>query len=324
MAYLWLSNPLGAHNSSAHRVRPARRSRLSHSPSEPPSGLSDASTAGLQLTPPAQFDHFKFMQKLLQTTQVKEGELFHEWSARKRVSSETQADRARVLAAFAHMVVGSFKYASIDAPITSFHVPPSITPLLPPPTSALPLAALLFSRPTYLQDYFGFTLPVTHPLLVPAVFLNCAVRLEAARAEMAIFFHKDTAAQQLCLQTGVRVVIRLLTCYIPWMPPMIRRRVFTPGMLKGDSSGTIRLPSGSTAFDLLPILHFFIEYHAHDPSQLLGYNDTSQDFRSEGMFKAWLPQGVVITETERETPISLVSLLALAFFAYPSAWLVLL
>ncbi|KAF8492934.1 hypothetical protein JB92DRAFT_2835263 [Gautieria morchelliformis] len=70
MAYLWLSNPLGAHNSSAHRVRSARRSRLSHSPSEPPSGLSDASTAGLQLTPSAQFDHFEFMQKLLQTTQV--------------------------------------------------------------------------------------------------------------------------------------------------------------------------------------------------------------------------------------------------------------
>ncbi|KAF8496065.1 hypothetical protein JB92DRAFT_3099755 [Gautieria morchelliformis] len=69
MAYLWLSNPLGAHNSLAHHVPSARRSRLSHSPSEPPSGLSGASTAGLQLTPSAQFDHFKFMQKVLQTTQ---------------------------------------------------------------------------------------------------------------------------------------------------------------------------------------------------------------------------------------------------------------
>ncbi|KAF8532348.1 hypothetical protein JB92DRAFT_2841995 [Gautieria morchelliformis] len=58
MAYLWFSNTLGAHNSPAHRVRFARRSS---------SGFSDASTAALQFTPSAQFDHF--MQKLLQTTQ---------------------------------------------------------------------------------------------------------------------------------------------------------------------------------------------------------------------------------------------------------------
>ncbi|KAF8495008.1 hypothetical protein JB92DRAFT_2994785 [Gautieria morchelliformis] len=168
---------------------------------------------------------------------------------KERVSSETQADSARVLAAFAHMVVGSFKYTSIHAPITSFHVPPSITPLLPPPTSALPLAALPFSRTTSLQDYFGFTLPVTHPLLVPTVFLNCAVRLEAARAEMAMLLPQGYGSpttmfadwgQGCGSEQYEHDWIRLLTCYIPWMPPMIRRRVFTPGMLKGDSAGTIR------------------------------------------------------------------------------------
>lgn len=68
VCYLWFSNTLGAHKSSPHRVRSARRSRASHSPPGPPSGLSDASTAALQFTPSSQF--VNFMQKLLQTTQV--------------------------------------------------------------------------------------------------------------------------------------------------------------------------------------------------------------------------------------------------------------
>lgn len=68
VCYLWFSNTLGAHKSSPHHVRPGRRTRTSHSPSDPPSGLSDASTAALQFAPSTQF--VNFMQKLLQTTQV--------------------------------------------------------------------------------------------------------------------------------------------------------------------------------------------------------------------------------------------------------------
>lgn len=70
VCYLWFSNTLGAHKSSSpHRVRASTRRLLpSHSPSDPPLGLSDASTAALQFQPSPQFVHF--MQKLLQTTQV--------------------------------------------------------------------------------------------------------------------------------------------------------------------------------------------------------------------------------------------------------------
>ncbi|KAF8511766.1 hypothetical protein JB92DRAFT_3117718 [Gautieria morchelliformis] len=46
MVYLWFSNTVGAHKSPGHRVCSKRRS-----PSEPPSGLSDASTVALQFTP---------------------------------------------------------------------------------------------------------------------------------------------------------------------------------------------------------------------------------------------------------------------------------
>ncbi|KAF8520995.1 hypothetical protein JB92DRAFT_2828040 [Gautieria morchelliformis] len=233
---------------------------------------------------------------------IKDRGSFHDGVKKKngawRFDSEVNAMAAWI---FWFTDKGSFKYTSIHAPITSFHVPPSITPLLPPPTSALPLAALPFSRTTSLQDYFGFTLPFTHSLLVPTVFLNCAVRLEAAGAEMAMLLPQGYGSpttmfadwgQGCGSEQYEHDWIRLLTCYIPWMPPMIRRRVFTPGMLKDAASS--------------PLLHAYPrpmqfqlrEYHAHDPSQLLGYNDSSQDFRSEGVFKAWLPQGVVMSETE--------------------------
>ncbi|KAF8494023.1 hypothetical protein JB92DRAFT_2835036 [Gautieria morchelliformis] len=267
------------------------------------------------------------------TDKGKINHFLYSWSLPDRVASETQADRARVLAAFSHMFVGSFKYASTHAPITSFHVPPPSRPLLPPPTPALPLAALPSSRQTYLQHYFGLTVAITHPLLTPAALLSCVVRLEAAGAEMAILLSPtdDELAERTRPTTGFadwvpgcgseqyeHDWIRLLTCYIPSPQPMIRPRAFTPGMLNGTWVGRCFIPLEQ--FDYLlaphpllgaassPLLHVYPrpmqfhirEYHAHDPSQLLGHNDSSQDFRSEGVFKAWLPQGVAMTETERE------------------------
>ncbi|GJJ13839.1 hypothetical protein Clacol_008096 [Clathrus columnatus] len=81
ICYFWFSNTLGAPKNSPHYREPIRSSRRSqqqrsnnsnnnssYSPSEPPCGLSDATTAALQFTPSPQFVHF--MQKLLQTTQV--------------------------------------------------------------------------------------------------------------------------------------------------------------------------------------------------------------------------------------------------------------
>ncbi|KAF8495009.1 hypothetical protein JB92DRAFT_3230351 [Gautieria morchelliformis] len=223
-------------------------------------------------------------------------------------------------------------YASTHAPITSFDIPLTgpTTPLLPPTTSALPLAALPSSRRSYLQDYFGVTLPVTHPVLAPAVFLSCAVRLEAAGAEMArrlpeghgtpttMFadWGQGCGSEQYDHDWSC-----LLTCYIPWMPviSVIIPRVFTPGMLTGTWVGRCfevpeeqfddllaPQPSEDDPMppepDVYPTLMQFLlrEYHAHDHSQTLGFNDSSQDLGSNGVFKAWLPQGVGMSETERE------------------------
>ncbi|KAF8531164.1 hypothetical protein JB92DRAFT_2853830 [Gautieria morchelliformis] len=111
------------------------------------------------------------------------------------------------------MFVGSFKYASTHAPITSFHVPRSITPLLPPPTSALPFAAPPSSRPTYLQDYFSLTIAIAHPLLTPAALLSCAVRLEAAGADMPILLREGYGSptdDELAERT------RLTTIFADW------------------------------------------------------------------------------------------------------------
>ncbi|KAF8525121.1 cyclin-domain-containing protein [Hysterangium stoloniferum] len=68
VCYLWFSNTLGTPPKSSPFSRACRRTRAGHSPQDPLTGLSDASTAALQFTPSPQFVHF--MQKLLQTTQV--------------------------------------------------------------------------------------------------------------------------------------------------------------------------------------------------------------------------------------------------------------
>ncbi|KAF8495005.1 hypothetical protein JB92DRAFT_3126695 [Gautieria morchelliformis] len=232
------------------------------------------------------------------------------------------------------MSVGSFKYASTHSPITSFDIPLTgpTTPLLPPTTSALPLAALPSSRRTYLQDYFGVTLPVTHPLLAPAVFLSCAVRLEPAGAEMAMLLPEGPGSlttmfadwgQGCGSEQYDHDWSRLLTCYIPWVPviSVIIPRVFTPGMLTGTWVGRgfevpeeqfndLLAPQPSEDAPRHPQLHAYPipmqfhlrEYHAHDRSQTLGCNDSSQDLGSNGVFKAWLPQGVGMSETESTTP----------------------
>ena len=124
---------------------------------------------------------------------------------------------------------------------------------MPPPlphTPALPLAALPSSYPTFIKDYFGLNIPITHPLLTPAALLICAVRLEAARTETPVVL--DTLDDHLRPTTQLagwgpghgseqyeHDWMRLITCYSAWNHPMIRRRVFTPGMLTGAWIGRI-------------------------------------------------------------------------------------
>jgi hypothetical protein len=130
-------------------------------------------------------------------------------------------------------------------------------PLALPPSPALPLAARPSSRPTYLQDYFGLDIPITPPLLTPAALLSCVVRLEAEGAEDPLVLpdgYDGPAGDDLVEQTQQTTKFaewgqdggseqhehdwtRLLTCYNPWTQPMIRRCVFTPGMVSGTWVG---------------------------------------------------------------------------------------
>ena len=137
-------------------------------------------------------------------------------------------------------------------------VPPVEPPLPPPPRPALALAALPYSQPTYIKNYFGINPPITHPLLTPAVFLICVVRLEAAGAvspiRLPVDFHGPTI-EEVAEKTRPTTRFaewreghasdyehdwnRLITCYSPWTQPMVRRRVFTPGMLAGTWIGRL-------------------------------------------------------------------------------------
>jgi hypothetical protein len=87
-------------------------------------------------------------------------------------------------------------------------------PLLPPPTPALALAALPSSQPTFVTDYFGVNIPITHPLLTHAAFLSCLVRLEAAGAETLILLdgYGVPIADDLVEQT------RPTTMFADWGP----------------------------------------------------------------------------------------------------------
>ena len=51
---------------------------------------------------------------------------------------------------------------------------------------------------------------------------------------------------------------------------------------------------------ILPLVHVKqpSEYHLQGGSESIGYNDMSQDLTGEGVFKAWFPQGVAMTETQ--------------------------
>ena len=133
---------------------------------------------------------------------------------------------------------------------------------------ALPLAALPSSRLTYVKDYFGLNVPITHPLLTPAALLICAVRLEAARADTpspipALAGHEsnnDQASDEQtprtpfadwntgCSKQYEHDWMRLITCYSPWTQPMIRRNVFTPGMMTGTWVGRMFVRSSSLEF----------------------------------------------------------------------------
>ena len=120
----------------------------------------------------------------------------------------------------------------------------------PPHTPGLPLAALPSSRLTFITDCFGLNIPITHPLLTPAALLICAVRLEAARTETPDVL--DNSDEHVWPTTQLAEWgpgrgseeyehdwMRLITCYIPCHRPIIRRRVFTPGMLTGSWIGRI-------------------------------------------------------------------------------------
>ena len=119
-------------------------------------------------------------------------------------------------------------------------------PRLPPSTSPLPPAALPYSHVPFVKDFFGHNIPITSPLLTPAALLICAVRLEAGSPDpnspnMDEHHLPATQFEEWGPGRGSEQYehdwMRLITCYSPWNQPMIRRRVFTPGMMTGTWVG---------------------------------------------------------------------------------------
>ena len=104
-----------------------------------------------------------------------------------------------------------------------------------------------------MKDHFGKTFPITTPLLTGAALLICAVRLEAAAAEPPFLLPEPTSESLdshrlpttrfaewgpgLDSEQYEHDWIRLIACYSTWTQPMIRHRVFTPGMVAGTWTG---------------------------------------------------------------------------------------
>ena len=137
----------------------------------------------------------------------------------------------------------------------------------PPHTTALPLPALPSSRLTLITDYFGLNIAITHPLLTPAALLICAVRLEAAGTEGSD--HLDISNEHRRPTTQLAEWgpgrgseqyehdwMRLLTCYTPCHQPIIRRRVFTPGMLTGSWIGRVFVRCYFLEYILISLIMF--------------------------------------------------------------------
>lgn len=122
------------------------------------------------------------------------------------------------------------------------------------------------------SDYFGLEFDIAQPLTLPPALLSSAVRLEAISSEMirsADLAHNEAPAQaadttgwigptaediykQIRVQTpcidwdehehnGIwgneHDWNRLCVCVEPWSGPVMRGRVFTPGMLHGNWVG---------------------------------------------------------------------------------------
>ncbi|KAF8582252.1 hypothetical protein K439DRAFT_1618421 [Ramaria rubella] len=197
-----------------------------------------------------------------------------------RVKTESAESRQCVLIAVVQeFLLASPKHPSTHAPITSFDIPPLVgSPPVPsellPTSSPYPLASLPASQPIIFQDYFGKTLILTPPLLSPAAWLICVVRLEMAEAEAQVTFplnmpetreEADSNGWEGPAREDIKEKLRpatrfmewgpkaggcawerynndwerLLGCYDPWkeLNPRIRRQVFTPGMLAGEWIG---------------------------------------------------------------------------------------
>ena len=103
-----------------------------------------------------------------------------------------------------------------------------------------------------MKDHFGITFPITNPLLSHAALFICAVRLEAAATEPPFLgpnnegldgYRPTTLFAEWGPDLGSEQYehdwIRLITCYNPWTQPMVRRRVFTPGMVTGTWTGRL-------------------------------------------------------------------------------------
>ena len=141
-------------------------------------------------------------------------------------------------------------------------------PRLPPSTLALPPAALPHSHVTFVKDFFGHIIPITSPLLTPAALLICALRLEAGTpdptdVDMEEHHLPTTQFAEWGPDRGSEQYphdwMRLITYYSPWNQGMIRRRVFTPGMMTGTWVGCLFVSHNCLEYFILELTFVFIK-----------------------------------------------------------------
>lgn len=185
----------------------------------------------------------------------------------ERVQKETPADRENILDALSSIFLGSFKYPSTYAPLTTFQIPPSIVP----PIHESRTTFLLPTSPTYLpsivEDYFGQRLVLSRPLMTAPALLSCLVRLGGCNKPPNASTCRDQSSMTARAQSikqgwsgastekydrlGMRSLNwsqdssfrhehdwqRLLCCYNPWTTKRVSTEAFSPGQFKGTWEG---------------------------------------------------------------------------------------
>ncbi|GJJ06053.1 hypothetical protein Clacol_000241 [Clathrus columnatus] len=184
-----------------------------------------------------------------------------------RVGKETPEERIDTLNALSCIFLGSFKYPTTFAPLTTFQIPPSVIPPLHEPRPTFLLSTSPTHPPSVIRDYFGQRLVLSRPLLTPPALLSCLIRFGGCVKSRGASIDENanqTVSRAQAIKLGWSGALtekydrlgmegyqwsqtssirhqhdwrRLLYCYNPWTRMRIPTRAFSPGQLEGTWEG---------------------------------------------------------------------------------------